>query len=215
MFVIGIYFSFYAGSSSDFAVFIPKPIPGISLTQLSFVQYSRTASRNPLSPCDTGVLVGNATFPLGLTTYQLQGKDVKNNTFLYESAAVEFRPGAYALNAVSTTEEVEAGDFVLILFELHNNILYGSTHFSFSTEDDRGLSAVPLQTTAVLEAGGSAEITVRVSAGTSSVSQTKHFTLTANDGCTSVSASHTLSITAPEIVSYDRLKINCSLLQAS
>ena len=182
-------------------MFVPKSIPGISLTHLSFVQAGHTIARNPLSPCDTGALVGNATFPSGLITYQLQGMDVNGKSFSYESATVEFRPGTYTVDAVSTTGEVEAGEFVVISFELHNNNLYGSTHFSFSTESGRGLSAVPLQTTAMLEAGSSAEIGVHVSAGISTASQSKQFTLTANDGCTSVSASHTLSITAPEIVS--------------
>ena len=195
------YWYFITGSSGDFAVFVPKSIPGISLTHLSFVQAGHTIARNPLSPCDTGALVGNATFPLGLITYQLQGKDVNGKSFSYESATIEFRPGAYALNTVSTTGEVEAGDFVVIAFELRNNNLYGSAEFNISTESERGLSAVPLQTTATLKAGSSAEISVRVSTGTSSVSQSKQFTLTANDGCTSVSAFHTLSITAPEIVS--------------
>ena len=159
--------------------------------------------RNALSPCgDIGALVGSATFPLGVVIYQLHGKDAKDNRFSYDSSSLEFRRGRYALTATSTAEELDAGEHTFFVFELHNNNLYGSASFSVSTGSERGLSAVPQQGSTTVTAGSSTEIRVRVSAGSSFASQSKQFTLTVNDGCTSVTISHTVSITAPEIVSH-------------
>ena len=189
-----------AGSSSDFAVFIPKPIPGVLLTHLSFVQNDHTVAQNPLTPCrDIGGLVGNATFPLGLVNYQLQGRDAKDKQFTYDSAAIEFRPGRYTFTTLSSIAELRPGESTVLVFELHNQNSYGSTEFNIRVETTPGYSVALQRSHALLEAGDSTQISIQVSANSLPGISTD-ITIMAYDGCITVTGSHTVTIVPLDFV---------------
>ena len=191
---------FSTGSSSDFAVFISKPIPGISVTHLSFVQNSRTIARTLLDSCsEIGALVGNATFPLGLVIYQLQGRGAEDKQFTYDSAAVEFRPGKYAFTTLSSVAELRQGESTVLVFELHNQNSYGSTEFAIHVEPTPDFFVAIQPSHALLEAGDSIQISIQVFANSLPGISTD-IRVMAYDGCTTVTGTHTLAIVPLDFV---------------
>ena len=192
-------YSFFlcAGSIGEVAV-VTSQIPDISSARLNFIRDGSVAASAALTLCG-GAMVGNATFPLGSVTYQIQGEDKGRNSFEISRKTVEFKPGKYLLTALSDSVELVRGERSVFTFGLKNQNSDGSTNFTFTTESTSGVRAVPQQTSTLLKAGESTEISVPISAG--SILGAQQVTLTASDGCTRATASQSLSITAPELVS--------------
>ena len=176
---------------------VSSRIPDISSARLNFIRDGSVAATAPLTLCG-GAMIGNATFPLGSVTYQIQGEDVGRNPFVISRKTVKFTPGKYSLTALSDPVEIVPGERTVFAFELHNQNSYGSTNLTFTTESTSGVRAVPQQTNTSLKAGERTEISVHITAG--SIPGAKEVTLTASDGCTRVTASQSLSITRPELV---------------
>ena len=137
-------------------------------------------------------MVGNAIFPLGSVTYQLQGEDVGGNPFQISGKTIELNPGNYAL---SDPVEIDPGESTTFTFQLKNLNTYGSTNFTLTTESTSGIRAVLQQTHTSLKAEESADISVHVIAGSRSGSN--QVTIIASDGCIHVTASQSLT---PETV---------------
>jgi len=101
--------------------------------------------------------------------------------------------GSYSLNAVSSVAELRPGESTVLVFELHNQNSYGSTEFTVSVESPPDFSVALQETYALLEAGGSTQISIQVSAN-AHPGVSNDITVAANDGCTTVTGTHTLMI---------------------
>ena len=178
---------------------VTSRVPDISLANLNFIRDGEVVGSIPLTPCG-GAMIGNGTFPLGSVTYLLQGEDVGGNPFQISRKTVEFELGKYSLTSVSDSVEVDPGESTVFVFKLQNQNSYGSTKFTLTTELTSGVRAVLQQTHTSLKAAESAEISVRVIAGSSPGDN--RVTIVASGGCTRVTASQTLSIKPPEVVRY-------------
>ena len=176
---------------------VSSRVPDISLARLNFIRDGSVIASVPLTLCG-GAMVGNATFPQGSVTYQLQGEDVGGNPFQISRKTVEFKPGKYSLTSLMDSVEIDLGESTIFVFKLHNQNSYGSTNFTLTTESTSGVRAVLQQTHTSLKAAESADISIRVSAGSRSGSN--QVTIVASDGCVRVTASQSLLIIAPEIV---------------
>ena len=190
------------GSTGRVAVFSSQ-VSNISSARLNFVRNGNVVASAALTLCG-GAMIGNATFPLGSVTYQLQGEDVRGNAFEISQKTVEFEPGNYLLSALSDPVELVPDESTVFTFELRNQNSYGSTSFTFTTESTSGIRAVPQQTSTSLKAGESTEISVHVSAG--SILGAQQVTLTASDGCTHATASRSVFTTASCIDGQLRLR---------
>ena len=167
-------------------------LPDISLARLNFVRDGELAASASLTPCSKA-MVGNATFPSGSVTYQLQGEDLGGNPFEISGKTVDMKPGSFSLNVVSSIAELRPGESTALVFELHNQNSYGSTEFTISVEIPTDFSVALQETHALLEAGGSTQISIQVLAN-SLPGVSNDITIVANDGCTTVTATHTLTI---------------------
>ena len=156
----------------------------------------------PLSKCSK-FLVGNTTFPLGTFTYELGGEDQDGNPFVYNTKKnAVFGPGTsyYAFSAVNGTSlEIDYDDIFSLTYELNNTNLYGSVTFNFAAQPVDGFSRFLRPRRATLGAGESIQVTVTASVGSSRIRRgSSHtFTVTATNGCTTLSASKTVNIRAP------------------
>ena len=148
-------------------------------------------------------MVGNATFPRGSISYQLQGESQNGRTFRYESTqTAEFSSGSYSLVATSVPGELNSGQAVTLLFELYNYNFVFPAHFTFSVITPSRFSAFPQQSHATVVAGSSTQLSVLVTSGSHAPGSTHQITLRATDGCTTVSASQTLTIATPVCPGY-------------
>ena len=156
----------------------------------------------PLSKCSE-FLIGNTTFPLGTFTYELGGEDQDGNPFVYNTKKnAAFGPGSsyYAFSAVNGTSlEIDYYDIFSLTYELNNTNPYGSVTFNFATEPVDGFSRFFRPHLATVGAGESVQVTVTASIGSSRIRRgSSHtFTVTATNGCTTLSASKTVNIRSP------------------
>ena len=137
---------------------VTSRVPDISLACLNFIRDGSVIASG-------GAMVGNATFPLGSVIYQLQGEDVGGNPFQISRKTVELKPGKYSFKALSDPVEIDLGESTTFTFQLKNLNTYGSTNVTLTTESTSGVRAVLQQTHTSLKANESADIGVRVSAG--------------------------------------------------
>ena len=158
----------------------------------------------PLSKCSE-FLVGNTTFPLGTFTYELGGEDQDGNPFVYNIRKnAVFEPGSsyYIFSAVNgTTLEIDYDDIFSLTYELNNTNPYGPVTFNFTAQPVDGFSRFLQPHQATVGAGESVQVTVTASIGSSRIRRgTSHtFTVTATNGCTTLSASKTVNIRAPPV----------------
>ena len=158
----------------------------------------------PLSKCSE-FLIGNTTFPLGTFTYELGGEDQDGNPFVYNTKKnAVFGPGSsyYAFSAVNGTSlEIDYNDIFSLTYELNNTNPYGSVTFNFAAEPVDGFSRFLRPHRATVGAGESVQVnmTVTASVGSSRIwrGSSHMFTVTATNGCTTLSASKTVNIRAP------------------
>ena len=176
---------------------VTSRVPDISSAHLNYIRDGHLVGHASLTLCG-GAMVGNATFPLGSVTYQLQGEDVGGNPFQISWKTVKVKPGKYLLTALSDPVEVNPGDSTVFIFKLYNQNSYGSTNFTLTTESTSDVRAILQQTHISLNAAESAEISARVITGSSPGDNS--VTVVASDGCTRTSASQTVSIKTPELV---------------
>ena len=172
---------------------ISSNIADIALAHLNFVKDGDVIASSPLTSCSKA-MVGTTTVPLGSFTYQLQGEDTGGNPFQVSGRTVNIKPGQYSLKSVSsTTTKLRSGESAVLVFELQNQNSYGSTEFTITSDMPSDFSVELQKTFAVLKAGESTQISAKVSAD-SLPHVTNDITITVNDGCTTVSAVHTLII---------------------
>ena len=164
----------------------------------------------PLHKCSKFV-VGNTTFPLGTFTYDLGGEDQDGNPFVYNTKKITtFMPGSnyFTLSAVNGTSlEI---DVILLTYELCNTNPYGSVTFNFTAESVDGFSKFLWPYQATVGAGESVQVTIAASVSSSSIRRgSSHtFTVTATNGCTTLSASKTVNIRAPVSLRFVRTSRN-------
>ena len=155
-----------------------------------------------LSKCSE-FLIGNTTFPLGTFTYVLGGKDRDGNSFVYNTRKnVTFGPGKsyYTFGAVNGISlEIDYYDHFLLTYELNNTYPYGPVTFNFAAEPVDGFRRFLRPHRATVGAGESVQVNLTASVGSSRIRQgSSHmFTVTATNGCTTLSASKTVNIRAP------------------
>ena len=153
-------FYFDLGSTGAVAV-ITSRVPDISSGHLNFIRDGSVIASVPLTLCG-GAMVGNATFPLGSVTYQLQGEDIGGNPFESSQRTVEFKLGVYSLTALSDPVEVNSRESTMFSFKLTNYNSYGSTNFTLTTESMSGVNAVLQQIHISLKAKESAKISANM-----------------------------------------------------
>lgn len=170
----------------------------ISSASLNFISDGNIIGSATLTPCG-GAMVGNATFPLGSVTYQLQGEDSGGNPFVHNSRRIrEFKPGNYLLTPSNTNpQEIRPGGPVTLTFELHNQNQIARATFTITASAPSRFNVVPQETRVTLAAGSSTQLDALVTAGSIPQGSTHQITLHATDGCTTVSASQTLTIATP------------------
>ena len=157
-----------------------------------------------LSKCSE-FLIGITTFPLGTFTYELGGQDQDGNPFVYNTKKnVTFGPGSsyYTFSAVNGTSlEIDYDDIFSLTYELNNTNPYGPVTFNFTAEPVDGFSRFLRPHRATVGAGESVQVTLTANVGSSRVRQgSSHtFTVTATNGCTTLSASKTVNIRAPPV----------------
>ena len=148
-------------------------------------------------------LVGNTTFPLGTFTYELGGQDQDGNPFVYDTKkTITFGPGSsyYTFSAVNGTSlEIDYDDIFSLTYELNNTNPYGPVTFNFTAEPVDGFSRFLRPHRATVGAGESVQVTLTANVGSSRIRRgSSHtFTVTATNGCTTLSASKTVNIRAP------------------
>ena len=194
----------FIGAGGRIAV-VTSRIAEMSSAYLNIVGRNRTVVAHiPLSKCSE-FLIGNTTFPLGTFTYELGGEDMNGNPFMYNSKKdITFEPGSsyYAFNAVSGTSlEIDYDDIFSLAYELNNTNPYGSVTFNFAAEPVDGFSRFLRPHQATVGAGESVQVTVTASVGSSRIRRgSSHtFTVTATNGCATLSASKTVNIRAPPV----------------
>ena len=177
----------------------------MSSAYLNIVGRNRTVvARIPLSKCSE-FLIGNTTFPLGTFTYELGGHDQDGNPFVYDTKkTITFGPGSsyYTFSAVNGTSlEIDYDDIFSLTYELNNTNPYGPVTFNFTAEPVDGFSRFLRPHRATVGAGESVQVTLTANVGSSRVRQgSSHtFTVTATNGCTTLSASKTVNIRAPPV----------------
>ena len=148
-------------------------------------------------------LIGNTTFPLGTFTYELGGEDQDGNPFVYNiKKNTTFGSGNsyFTLSAINGTSlEMDLYDVILLTYELHNTNPYGSVTFNFTAESADGFSRFLWPYQATVGAGESVQVTITARVGSSRIRRgSSHiFTVTATNGCMTLSASKTVNIRAP------------------
>jgi len=168
----------------------------ISSAYLNIIGNRRVVAHVSLHKCSE-FFIGNTTFPLGTFTYDLGGEDQDGNPFVYNTKKITtFMPGSkyFTLSAVNGTSlEI---DVILLTYELCNTNPYGSVTLNFTAESVDGFSKFlwPYQATV-----GSS----RIRRGSSHT-----FTVTATNGCTTLSASKTVNIRAPVSLRFVRTSRN-------
>ena len=192
---------FYTGTEGRIAVLTSRSAEMPS-AYLNIIGNGRVVTRVPLHKCSK-FLIGNTTFPLGTFTYELGGEDQDGNPFVYNTKKnVTFGPGnsCFALSPVNGTSlEMDLYDIILLTYELRNTCPYGSVTFNFTAEPVYGFIKFLWPYRATVGAGESVQVIITASAGSSRISRgSSHtFTLTATNGCTTLSASKTVNIRAP------------------
>ena len=193
--------TFDTGTKGRIAVLTSRS-PEMLSTYLNIIGNGRVVARVPLHKCSK-FLIGNTTFPLGTFTYELGGEDQDGNPFVYNTNKnATFGPGNgyFNLSAVNGTNlEIDLYDVVRLTYELRNTNPYGSVAFNFTAESVDGFSKFLRPYQATVGVGESVQVTITASAGSSRIRRgSSHaFTVTATNGCTTLSASKTVTIRAP------------------
>ena len=192
---------FCTGTEGRIAVLTSRSAE-MSSAHLNIIGNGRVVARVPLHKCSE-FLIGNTTFPLGTFTYELRGKDQDGIPFVYNTKKnTTFGPGNsyFTLGAVNGTSlEMDLNDFVLLKYKLCNTNPYGSVTFNFTAQSVDGFSKSLWPYQATVGAGESVQVTIAASVSSSSIRRgSSHtFTVTATNGCTTLSASKTVNIRAP------------------
>ena len=130
-------------------------------------------------------------------------EDQDGNPFVYNARKnATFGSGSsyFTLSAVNGTSlEMDLYDAILLTYELHNANPYGSVTFNFTTEPVDGFIKFLWPYQATVGAGGSVQVIITASAGSLRIRRgSSHtFTVTATNGCMTLSASKTVNIRAP------------------
>lgn len=147
---------------------------------------------------------GNITTPaVGTYTYQVEGQDTETNPFVYfTERTVSFLSGEeyFQFSSENSGEMMaEIGDFIVIPFRLTSNNPYGSTTFQFTVEELEGFSRAVQPQQSTVARGESVEVTavVRVTSSRIEDGSAHNVTVTASNGCTTVTASRRIVLTAP------------------
>ena len=177
----------------------------MSSAYINIVGRNRTiVAHIPLSKCSE-FLIGNTTFPLGTFTYELGGQDQNGNPFVCDTKkTITLGPGNsyYTFNPVNRTSlEINYDDIFSLTYELNNTNPYGPVTFNFTAEPVDGFSRFLSPHHATVGAGESVQVTLTASVGSSRIRRgSSHtFTVTATNGCTTLSASKTVNIRAPPV----------------
>lgn len=117
---------------------------------------------------------------------------------------VTFGPGNsyYTFSPVNGTSlEIDYDDIFSLTYELNNTNLYGPVTFNFTAEPVDGFSRLLRPHQATVGAGESVQVTLTANVGRSRIQQgSSHtFTVTATNGCTTLSASKAVNIRAPPV----------------
>ena len=174
----------------------------ISSAYLNIIGNRRVVAHVPLHKCSE-FFIGNTTFPLGTFTYDLGGEDQDGNPFIYNTKKnTTFMPGSnyFTLSAVNGTSlEIDLYDVILLTYELRNTNPYGLVTFNFTAESADGFSKFVWPYQATVGVGESVQVTITARVGSSRIRRgSSHtFTVTATNGCTTLSASKTVNIRAP------------------
>ena len=201
---------FHSGSSGRVAILTSR-VSDISSASLNLISNGNIFGSVTLTPC-SGAMVGNATFPLGGVTYQLQGEDMGGNPFIHNSRRTrQFNPGNYLLTPSSTNpQEIRLGESLVLTVQLHNQNVYGVTNFTLSVESPNGFSAFLKQTSVSLQAGSETQLCVPVSANSVLSGSIHRIIVTATDECNvKVSAPLTLTVIALDFEVKAATEISC------
>ena len=144
---------------------------------------------------------GNITLPsTGSYSYQLAAQDIFNNTFVYHThKTVDYQPGLEYYSLTYAGEEdvtVEVGDRVELKFQLGSSNPYGPTTFKLKAERVDGFTYTTEPSEITLSPGEVAEVKAVYYAGSSSLHAGSSYTatLTASNGCATISTSKNITI---------------------
>ena len=169
-------------------------------TQIQLLGEDRVATYAELDNCGLS-WTGNITLPsTGNYSYQLAAQDVFNNTFVYHThKTIEYQSGQEYYNLNYTGEQdvtVEVGDHVELKFQLGSTNPYGPTTFKLKAERVEGFTYTAEPSEITLSPGQVAEVKAVYYAGSSSLQAGSNYvaTLTASNGCATISASKNITI---------------------
>jgi len=174
----------------------------MSSAYLNIIGNGQVVAHVALHKCSE-FLVGSTTFPLGTFTYELRGEDQDGNPFVYNTKKnITFGSGNsyFDLGPVNGTSlGIDLYDVILLTYKLSNNNPYGSMAFNFTAQSVDGFSKFLRPYQATVGVGESVQVTITARAGSSRIRRgsTYMFTVTATNGCMTLSASKTVNIRAP------------------
>lgn len=169
-------------------------------TQIQLLGENSVAAYAELDRCGLS-WTGNITLPsTGSYSYQLAAQDIFNNTFVYHTHKnVDYRSGLEYYNLTYTGEQditVEVGDRVELKFQIGSTNPYGPTSFKLKAESVEGFTYTAEPSEVTLSLGEVAEVKAVYYAGSSSLQPGSSYTatLTASNGCATISASKNITI---------------------
>lgn len=162
-----------------------------------------TAVEATLERCNsswTGVIT---TPSVGDYTYQIEGQDTSNHQFIYFTRRkVNFLSGKEYFHFASADTDIMTARFddpIVLSFTLTSNNPFGSTIFQFEAENLDGFIVFKMPMQSVLAYGENVNITATLHVASSRIKTglPYNFTVTASNGCTTLSASKTFVLTKP------------------
>ena len=170
-------------------------------TQIQLLGENRAAAYTELNKCGLS-WTGNITLPTtGSYSYQLAAQDIYNNTFVYHThKTVDYQSGREYYNLTYTGKQdvtAEVGDRVELNFQLGSTNPYGPTTFKLKAERVEGFTYTTDPSEITVSPGQVAEVKAVYYAGSSSLQAGSSYTatLTASNGCATISASKSITIT--------------------
>lgn len=168
--------------------------------QIQLLGEEGVAAYAELNKCDLSWM-GNISLPsTGNYYYQLAAQDLYGNTFDYHTQkTVEYQSGVeyYSLNYTGMQDiAVEVGERVELKFQLENTNPYGATTFKLKAERVEGFTYTAEPSEITLSPGQVKEVKAIYFAGSSSLQPGSSYTgtLTASNGCATISASKDITI---------------------
>ena len=165
----------------------------------------------PLYRC-ANRLLGNIAFPGAIVKYRAVGNDVDGRPFIASlSKSATFVPeDEERFRIVIAGEnpiEVERDQTIKLVVTVHNLHDLNETHYTFTTKPVTGFLQVFNPTSLVVRPEGSGSVNMIIVQVTVEPGTSHTFTVTVSDGCTSRSATKTVSIQPPV-----RKNIECLVL---